>query len=100
MTIPFLLFALLIALLIGALYHLVRGGGAGHLFAYLLASVIGFAAGHLIGAWREWAFFVWGPYNLGMEAAGALILLVATDWLLHLPSRANGNFFDRGDIDR
>lgn len=90
MTLPFLLFALLLALGIGALYHFVRDGGPGHLLAYLVAGVAGFAAGHFIGAWRGWAFFVWGPYNLGMEALGALVLLVLADWLLHLPPRTDG----------
>lgn len=90
MTIPFLLFALLLALAIGALYHLIRDGGPGHLLAYLLASVVGYAAGHFIGAWREWFFFVWGPYNLGVEGASAIVFLIVTDWLLHLPSRTSG----------
>ncbi len=90
MTIPFLLFALLIALVLGALYHLVRNGGPGHLLAYLLASTLGFAAGHLLGTWREWGFFLWGPYNLGMEVGGSLVFLIITDWLLHLPSRSGG----------
>lgn len=90
MTLPFILFALLLALAIGALYHFIRDGGPGHLLAYLLASVLGFAAGHFIGLWRGWTFFVWGPYNLGVEAAGALVFLIVTDWLLHLPSRTNG----------
>ena len=90
MNIPFLLFALLLALLLGAFYHFIRDGGPGHLLAYLLASVVGFAAGHFIGVWRGWAFFIWGPYNFGMEAAGALIFLVITDWLLHLPPRTGG----------
>jgi hypothetical protein len=90
MTIPFFLFALLLALAIGALYHFIRDGGPGHLLAYLLASVAGFASGHLIGAWREWFYFVWGPFNLGVEVAGAIIFLIVTDWLLHLPSRTSG----------
>lgn len=90
MTLPSLLFALLIALALGALYHLIRGGDWSHLLAYLLASVVGFAVGHFIGVWREWTFYAWGVYNLGMEIAGALVFLGFTDWLLHLPSRAGG----------
>ena len=89
MTLPFLLFALVLALLIGAFYYFVRDGGPGHLLVYLLSSVIGFAAGHFIGAWRGWAFLVWGPYNFGMEAIGALVFLILADWLLHLPPRSS-----------
>ena len=90
MTLPFLLFALLIALLIGALYHLIRDGWPGHLLAYLAASIIGFGAGHLIGMWRDWTLYAWGPFNLGMEGIGALVFLVVADWLLHLPPRTGG----------
>jgi hypothetical protein len=89
-SLPTLLFALLLALLLGALYHLLRGGGAGHLLAYLFMSVLGFVVGHLIGIWREWVFFPMGPLNLGMEAAGSLAFLALADWLLHLkPSGEN-----------
>jgi hypothetical protein len=88
MTIPSLLFALLLALLLGALYHFIRDGGLWHLFVYLLASVLGFAAGHLVGLWRGWVLFEFGPFNLGMEALGSLVFLLLADWLLHLPPRA------------
>lgn len=87
MTIPSLLFALLIALLLGALYHLIRGGGAAHLFTYLVMSVLGFAAGHFVGLWRGWVLFQFGPLNLGPEIVGALVFLALGDWLIHLPPR-------------
>ncbi|MFZ5855281.1 MAG: hypothetical protein ACOYZ6_00485 [Chloroflexota bacterium] len=87
MTIPALLFALLIALALGALYHFVRGGEATHLLAYLLMSVLGFAAGHFVGLWREWILFPLGPLNLGPEVVGALLFLALADWLIHLPPK-------------
>ncbi len=87
MTIPTLLFVLLLALLLGALYHFFRDGGLGHLAAYLLASVLGFAVGHLIGLWRGWIVFPLGPLNLGMEALGGLVFLALADWFLHLEPR-------------
>lgn len=89
MTIPALIFALLLALLLGALYHLFRGGDANHLLAYLAVSVLGFVIGHLIGLWRSWNIFSFGPLNLGMEIAGGLAFLILTDWLLRLPPRSN-----------
>ena len=88
MTIASFLFALLLALLLGALYHFIRDGGLWHLFVYLVASVLGFAVGHLIGLWRSWVLFEFGPFNLGLEVIGSLIVLVLADWLLHLPPRA------------
>ncbi len=88
MTIPSLLFALLLALLLGALYHFIRDGGLWHLVVYLFASVLGFVVGHLIGLWRGWVFFEFGALNLGMEIAGGLACLLLADYLLHLPPRS------------
>jgi hypothetical protein len=88
MTIPSLLFALLIALLLGALYHLIRDGGTSHLIIFLIMSILGFTIGHLVGSWRDWILFPVGPLNLGMEIIGALMFLVLADWLIHLPPRS------------
>ena len=87
MTIPTILFALLIALLYGALYHLVRGGGFWRLLLYLGLSVFGFAAGHMVGLWRGWMFLPFGPLNLGVSSIGSLALLVTGDWLTRLETR-------------
>ena len=81
MTLPTLLFALLVALLYGALYHLIRGGSFWRLLLYLGLSVIGFAIGHLVGVWRGWIFIPLGSLNLGMSSVGSLIILVIGDWL-------------------
>lgn len=80
MTLPSLLVALLIALCYGALYHLLRGGGAGRLLLYLVLSVAGFAAGHLVGWWRGWVFLPLGLLNLGMSSAGSVLFLLIGDW--------------------
>jgi len=87
MTIPSIFFALLLALLLGALYHFIRGGGAWHLFVYLLASPAGFVAGHFVGAWRGWALYKLGALDLGMDVLGGLILLVIADVFLHWEPR-------------
>ncbi|MCC6500721.1 MAG: hypothetical protein IT313_10685 [Anaerolineales bacterium] len=81
MTIPSLLFALLIAVLIGALYHLIRGSGFWRLMLYLGLSALGFALGHLVGWWQGWRLFPFGSLNLGMSSLGSLIILVIGDWL-------------------
>jgi hypothetical protein len=87
MTLPTLLFALLIALLYGALYHLLRGGSFWRLLLCLGLSVSGFAAGHLIGLWRGWSFLTLGSLNLGMSSAGSIIFLVIGDWLGRIETR-------------
>jgi hypothetical protein len=81
MTLPTLLFALLIALLYGGLYHLIRGGGFWRLLLYLGLSLLGFIVGHLVGTWRGWTFITLGSLNLGMASVGSIIILVIGDWL-------------------
>ena len=81
MSLPTFLFALLIALFYGAIYHLIRGGRFGRLLLYLGLSVLGFAAGHLIGLWRGWILIPLGSLNLGMSSLGSIIILVIGDWL-------------------
>lgn len=86
MTIPSLLFALLVALLIGSLYHFYRDGGFWRLLLYFGLSILGFALGHLIGWWRGWLFFPLGVLNLGMSSIGSLVILVVGDWLSRIES--------------
>ena len=81
MTLPLLLFALLIALFYGALYHLIRNGGFWRLLLYFSLSISGFVLGHLLGLWREWVFIPLGPLNLGVSSLGSVVLLVVGDWL-------------------
>lgn len=81
MTLPALLLALLIALLIGAVYHLFRGGRFGQLLLYLGLSVLGFGAGHLVSLWLGWDFLPLGQINLGLSSVGSLVVLILGDWL-------------------
>ena len=81
MTVPTLLFALLIALLYGSFYHLLRGGKGWRLALYLGLSVTGFAIGHLVGLWQGWIFMPLGSLNLGMSTVGRILILVIGDWL-------------------
>lgn len=87
MTLPTLLFALLVALLYGALYHLLRGGGFWRLLLYLGLSILGFVAGHLVGLWRGWAFLPLGSLNLGMSSIGSILILVIGDWLSRIEGK-------------
>jgi hypothetical protein len=87
LTLPASLFGLLIALLYGAVYHLIRGGSIWRLFLYLALSLFGFVAGHLIGLWRGWVWYPIGSLNLGVSTLGSLLILILGDWL----SRGEGN---------
>jgi hypothetical protein len=83
MTIPTLIFAFLISSLLGALYHLIRGGGLGRLFLNLFLSWAGFVLGHFAGLWQGWLLFPMGQLDLGLSILGSLILLVVVDWISH-----------------
>ena len=90
MTLPTLLFALLVALLYGALYHLVRDGGFWRLFLYFSLSIAGFVVGHWIGLWRGWTFLPLGALNLGLSSLGSLLFLMVGDWLSRIEVRPSG----------
>jgi hypothetical protein len=81
MTLPTFLFALLIALLYGALYHLIRGGNGWRLLLYFGLSILGFFIGQWIGAWRGWNFLMLGSLNLGFGTFGSLLFLMVGEWL-------------------
>lgn len=81
MTIPTLLFAFLVALFYGVVYHLIRDGGFWRLILYVVLSVAGFAIGHFVGLWRGWVFVPLGSLNIGMSSVGSLLILVFGDWL-------------------
>jgi hypothetical protein len=81
MTLPTLLFAFLVALFYGVLYHLIRDGGFWRLILYIVLSAAGFAIGHFVGLWRGWIFVPLGSLNLGMSSIGSLLILLFGDWL-------------------
>jgi hypothetical protein len=90
MTLPTLLFALLIALFYAALYHLIRGGSLWRLLLYFGLSILGFVMGHLIGIWRDWSIIPLGSLNLGLSSVGSILVLVVGDWLsrIEVPQRS------------
>lgn len=81
MTLPAILFSLLIAILYGALYHLVRDGGFWRLILFCFLSAFGFALGTLVGLWRGWVWLPLGTINLGVSTIGSLLVLLLGDWL-------------------
>ena len=81
MTLPTLLFAFLLALFYGSVYHLLRDGGFWRLLLYFSLSVSGFVIGHLVGLWRGWLFLPLGALNLGLSTLGSIVLLLLGDWL-------------------
>ncbi len=91
MTLPSILIGVLVGLLVGALFHLGFDGGGGRLLLYLLLSLCGFFAGHLIGSAVGWQFLPLGPLDMGMAILGSLLFLGIGHWLslieIGLPQR-------------
>ena len=81
MTLPSLIFGLLLSSLYGAAFHLIRGGNLGRLLLYLILAWAGFWAGHFLGGALGWTFAGLGPLNLGMATVVSLLFLVVGHWL-------------------
>ncbi|CAG1008937.1 hypothetical protein ANAEL_03739 [Anaerolineales bacterium] len=91
MTLPLTLFALLIALLAGALFHILRGGGGWRLLLYLGLSVLGFAAGQGLSMWRGWRLLTFGALDMGAGLIGSLVFLALGDWLSHIENSSENS---------
>ena len=80
-TIPAALFGLVIALLIGALYHVLRGGNGWRLLLFLGLSALGFAAGQAGGWGFGWVVYKFGLLDLGLGVIGSVVFILLGDWL-------------------
>jgi hypothetical protein len=87
MTIPVLLFALLISLLCGTLFHILRGGGGWRLLLYFGLSTLGFAVGQWISIARGWHLLMFGALDIGMGLIGSLVFLIAGEWLSRIETK-------------
>ena len=81
MTPQAFLLGVLVSTLIGALFHLWRGGKLSRLLLYLGLSWLGFWSGHLLAGELGWRFAAVGPLNLGMAVLVAVIILGIGYWL-------------------
>lgn len=80
-TVPVLLFGFVIALLIGAIYHAIRGGDGWQLVLYLFLSMAGFAAGQWTSMARNWFLFTFGALDIGVGVLGSVLFLAIGDLL-------------------
>jgi uncharacterized membrane protein YgaE (UPF0421/DUF939 family) len=86
MTIPSLLFGLIIALLIGALFHTIRGGNGWRLLTYILISCLGFFLTNWFGKSLGWSLYPFGVLDAGLGVVGSVIFLIIGDWLTRIES--------------
>lgn len=91
MTLPNLLFGLVIALLVGALFHTVRGGNGWRLLLYFGLSAAGFALAQWLGMIYNLSIYKFGALDIGLGVIGSILLLVIGDWLSRLePEKKSG----------
>jgi hypothetical protein len=81
MTIPAIIFGVVLSSAYGTAFHFWKGGSLNKLILYVVLAWLGFWTGHFIGGWLSWSFAAVGPLNTGMATLGSLIVLVAGDWL-------------------
>lgn len=84
MTLPSFFLGATIATLLGAVFHLWRGGGLGRLLLYILLAWLGFWAGHWVGVQFELNIFQIGPLYTGLGVLGGLGGLFLGHWLFVL----------------
>jgi len=83
MTVPAFLFGTLVAVFLGALFHLWKGGGPFFILLYIVASVMGFWAGHYSAEYLNLTFWSIGPVRYGPSLVAALFFLLVTSWLFN-----------------
>ena len=82
MMTPHYLFALALATFFGALFHLVRGGGAMRLLLYLACSWAGFAVGQTLAPFIGLNLPAVGPLHLIEAASFALLFMLGANVLV------------------
>jgi hypothetical protein len=81
MTLPGILFGILISILLGAVFHLWKDGGFTKLLFFIGLSVLGFWVGHLLGNYLKWYFWSLGQLRFGMGIFGSILFLFLGNWL-------------------
>jgi hypothetical protein len=81
MSMPAIFLGVVIAALIGALYHLWRGGALVRIIFFLMLALIGFFAANFLAKFNGWIIWQIGQIDVGFGVLGALLILGFGDWL-------------------
>ena len=87
MTLPAILFGLMLAVLLGVLFHILRGGEGWRLLFHIGLSVAGFALGELASLGSGWSLYKFGALDVGMGAFGSASVLAFGDWLTRIETQ-------------
>lgn len=81
MILQSILLGMMIATLIGAAFHLWKGGSLLRLALYILLAWMGFWGGHWLADRVQWEFLKVGQLNLGVATVGSVLILGLGYWL-------------------
>ncbi len=81
MTIPAILFGIVLSSAYGTAFHFWKGGSLSKLILFLVFAWAGFWAGHILGEQLGWHFAAIGPLNGGMATLGSAAALFGGEWL-------------------
>ncbi|HTX91755.1 MAG TPA: hypothetical protein VMC09_11140 [Anaerolineales bacterium] len=81
MTLPGILFGIVLSTLYGTAFHFWKGGPINRLILFILLAWLGFWTGHIVGAVLHWSFANIGPINGGMATLGSAAFLFVGEWL-------------------
>jgi len=86
-TLPAILFGLVVAGLVGSTFHLIRGGSGRALLFSLFLSILGFIAGQGAGIYFGVRVFAFGFLDIGMGVIGSMVFLGGVDAFGRLRNR-------------
>ncbi len=81
MTVPAILFGIVLSSAYGTAFHFWKDGGLNKLFLYVILAWLGFWIGHILGDLIGWSFAAIGPLNTGMATLGSALFLFVGEWL-------------------
>lgn len=81
MTLPAILFGIVLSTLYGTAFHFWKGGSLNRLVLYVILSWLGFWTGHIVGGALGWTFAASGPVNTGMATLNSAVFLFIGEWL-------------------
>ena len=88
MYLPTIVFGILLSSLIGALYHLIRGGSGKKMLLDLVLAWAGFWAGDALAFYTSISFLTAGVLNAGMGAVFSLAFLIVGDIISQISNQS------------
>lgn len=81
MTLPAIIFSIIMALLYACAYHLIKGGDLFTFITYCVVSVLGFFGGQYLASLIGVRFFPLGTINFGVGTLSSIGLLLIGGWI-------------------